>query len=356
MSGEKTEQPTPKKLQDARKKGQVSKSNDLTQAFLFLTAAGVLSFGGGAYVAELQELMKDFFRPEMLGGELAENELVRRLGQSFGWLLLLSAPLMVSIVMVSAALNFLQVKALFAPEVIKPKFDKLNPINGFKNIFFKPRTYLELLKNLLKFAIVGFLVYKILGNSVRDVILTARVPLNESALVASRLMFQFLFAVGGVSLLVGAADFLLQRRLFMKEMMMSREEVIKEYKEAEGDPHVKHSRRQLHEELLSHSMIQNVPKAKVVVVNPTHLAVALQYEEETMESPRVTAKGQNTVAAKIVELAKKHQVPVMQNIGLARSLYEIEVGRDIPEDLYEAVAEVLNFVYQLAQEEAARKG
>jgi len=139
----------------------------------------------------------------------------------------------------------------------------------------------------------------------------------------------------------------------MKEMMMSRDEVIREYKEAEGDPHVKHSRRQLHEELLSQSMIQNVPKASVIVVNPTHLAVALQYEEKTMESPRVTAKGQNTVAAKIVELAKKHQVPIMQNIGLARGLYEIEIGRDIPEDLYEAVAEVLNWVYQLSQEKSA---
>ena len=353
MPGEKTEQPTPKKLQDARKKGQVSKSNDLTQAFLFLTAAGVLSLGGGAYVAELQQLMKDFFRPEVLSGELAENELVRRMGQSFGRLLLLSAPLMICIVMVATAINFLQVKALFAPEVIKPKFEKLNPLKGFQNIFFKPRTYLELVKNLLKFGIVGFLVYKILGNSVHDVMLTARVPLNEAAIVASRLMFQFLFAVGGVSLLIGAADFLLQRRLHMKEMMMSRDEVIREYKEAEGDPHVKHSRRQLHEELLSQSMIQNVPKASVIVVNPTHLAVALQYEEKTMESPRVTAKGQNTVAAKIVELAKKHQVPIMQNIGLARGLYEIEIGRDIPEDLYEAVAEVLNWVYQLSQEKPA---
>jgi flagellar biosynthesis protein FlhB len=160
----------------------------------------VLSLGGGAYLAELQQLMKDFFRPEVLSGELAENELVRRMGQSFGRLLLLSAPLMICIVMVATAINFLQVKALFAPEVIKPKFEKLNPLKGFQNIFFKPRTYLELVKNVLKFGIVGFLVYKILGNSVHDVMLTARVPLNEAAIVASRLMFQFLFAVGGVSL------------------------------------------------------------------------------------------------------------------------------------------------------------
>ena len=234
---------------------------------------------------------------------------MRRMGQSFGRLLLLSAPLMICIVMVATAINFLQVKALFAPEVIKPKFEKLNPLKGFQNIFFKPRTYLELVKNLLKFGIVGFLVYKILGNSVHDVMLTARVPLNEAAIVASRLMFQFLFAVGGISLLIGAADFLLQRRLHMKEMMMSREEVIREYKEAEGDPHVKHSRRQLHEELLSQSMIQNVPKASVIVVNPTHLAVALQYEEKTMESPRVTAKGQNTIAEKIRRSGQETSCP-----------------------------------------------
>ena len=126
---------------------------------------------------------------------------------------------------------------------------------------------------------------------------------------------------------------------------------MKEYKESEGDPHIKHMRKQLHEEILSQSMIHNVPKADVVVINPTHLAVAVEYEDKTMNAPQVTAKGQHTMAAKIVELARKNEVPVLQNIGLARGLYELEVGTEIPEDLYEAVAEVLNWVYQLAETE-----
>ena len=355
MPGEKTEQPTPKRLQDARKKGQVSKSNDLTQAFLFLTAIGVLVLGGGTFVAELKKMMLDFFRPEVLSGGMPHDEMVRRMGEAWARFLLLSAPLMVALMAVAAGVGFLQVQALFAPEILKPKFEKIDPLKGFQNIFFKPRTYLELCKNVLKLGLIGFLMYKILGNSVRDVILTARLPLAETALVASQLMFQFLFAVGGAFVLIGAADFLLQRKLHMKEMMMSRDEVIREYKETEGNPEVKHSRRQLHQDLLAHGMVQNVPKADVIVVNPTHLAVALEYEEATMESPKVTAKGQHTMAARIVELAKRHKVPVMQNIGLARSLYQVEVGQEIPEDLFEAVAEVLNWVYQLAQEETVRR-
>lgn len=355
MSGEKTEQPTHKKLQDARKKGQVSKSNDVTQAFLFLTAVAMLMLGGGAFVAELKKLMIDLFQPAVLSGGMPHDEMLRRMGDAWGRFLLLSAPLMVSLMVVAAGVSFLQVQALFAPEILKPKLDKLNPINGFKNIFFKARTYLELGKNLIKLGLIAFLMYKVLGNSLRDVILTARLPLSETGLVASQLMFQFLLTVGGAFLLIGAADFLLQRKLHMKEMMMSKEEVIREYKETEGDPLVKHSRRQLHEELLEHGMVQNVPKADVIVVNPTHLAVALQYEDATMDSPKVTAKGQNTMAAKIVELAKQHHVPVMQNMGLARSLYQLDVGREIPEDLFEAVAEVLNWVYQLAQEEEAQR-
>jgi flagellar biosynthesis protein FlhB len=253
---------------------------------------------------------------------------------------------------VGAAGNFVQVKALFAPEVIKPKFTKLNPISGFKNIFFTPNTYIELVKNLIKFTVVLWILYLAIRGSLRDIIPTAGMRLDQTAALAGQLMNTMLFRVGVAFILLGAADFMIQKKLYMKKMMMSKEEVKQEYKEQEGDPHVKHMRKHLMHQMMQGSVAQNVPKATAVVANPTHLAVAIRYDEANMQAPRVTAKGQDSMALKIIEIAKEYKVPVVRNIGLAHALIDLEVGHEIPEDLYEAVAEVLNFVYQLAAAEA----
>ncbi len=351
MSGEKTEPPTPKKIKDARKKGQVSKSNDLTQAFLFISGAGVLAMGGPHFARELSQLMVDFFQPHMLTGDLPLDRLLHYQGVAWIRFLLLSAPLLVALFLVAGAVSYLQVGALFSTDVIQPKFEKLNPIQGFQNLFFKAKTYIEALKNLLKFAVVLFLVYKLLLASFRDVVLTARTSLADTGALAADLMFSILFRVGGAFVVIGAADFMFQKQQYLKGLKMSKYEVEKEFKQDEGDPHIKHQRRALHEEMLHESAVEHVPKADVVVVNPTHLAVAMQYDEKTMNAPRVTAKGQNKMAQTIIELAKQHKVPVLRNVPLAHSLFELEVGRDIPEDLYETVAEVLNWVYQLSHGE-----
>jgi flagellar biosynthesis protein FlhB len=173
-------------------------------------------------------------------------------------------------------------------------------------------------------------------------------PLGQTAALAARLMSSMLLKVGAVFIIVGAADFLIQKKLFMKKMMMSKEDIKQEHKEQEGDPHVKHMRKHLFEQIMRESVAHNVPRATVIVANPTHLAIALRYDESSMQAPSVTAKGQDSMALRIIEIAKKHQVPVVRNIGLAHSLYDLEIGHTIPEDLYEAVAEVLNFIYQLA--------
>src|SRR5512138_2382137 len=169
MSGEKTEQPTPKRIKDARKKGQVFKSNDLTQAFLFLTAAGILVATGGSIVIELKSLLLQFFQPGVLTGEMQADELMRRTGNAWFKGLISTAPLMFALCAVAASVTFLQVKALFAPEVLKPKFDKINPVKNFQNTFLKPRTYINALKNVVKFVIVAALVYYTLRSSLRDV-------------------------------------------------------------------------------------------------------------------------------------------------------------------------------------------
>lgn len=351
MSEQKTEKPTPKKLRDARKKGQVSKSRDITQALLFLTSMGVLAIGGPAFVSSAKELFIDSFRPSLLTGELRADELISRLGYAGGRLLIFLAPFLVAVTVVAAASEFLQVQPLFAPEAIQFKFDKLNFIKGLQNIFGKPKTYLELVKNLFKFALASALLYFVVRGSLRDIILSARATPEATGKLAASLMFTLLFRMGVLFLLLGAADFFLQKKLFLRELMMSKYEVKKEYKEEEGDPHIRHQRRHLHQEILAQSMVQNVPRADVVIVNPTHLAIAIQYDEQSMNAPQVTAKGQEAMAKSIRELAEKSGVPVTRNVALAHSLFPVELGAEIPEELYEAVAEVLSWVYQLAQAE-----
>jgi len=353
MSGEKTEQPTPKKIKESRKKGEVFKSKDVIQALLFITAAAVITTGGRAYVSELLDLMKQFFQPEIMRGTMPENAMLTRMAYAWSKFLILTAPLMGALMIAGAAANFIQVKVLFAPEVIKPKFEKLNPVNGFKNVFFSPNTYIELIKNLIKFTVVFWLLYYAIRGSLRDIVPTAGMRLDQTASLAARLMTGLLFKVGGVFVVLGAADYMIQKKLFMKKMMMSKQEVKEEYKEMEGDPHVKHMRKHLFQQLMHGSVARNVPRATAVVANPTHLAIAIRYDETSMQAPKITAKGQDSLALKIIEIAKEHKVPVIRNIGLAHSLIDLEVGHEIPEDLYEAVAEVLNFVYQLAAEQVA---
>jgi flagellar biosynthesis protein FlhB len=161
------------------------------------------------------------------------------------------------------------------------------------------------------------------------------------------LLFRLLFKVGGVFLVFGAADFAIQKKLFMNELMMSKEEIKQEYKEQEGDPHLKGERKHLQRKLLQEAAAKRVPEAKAVIVNPTHIAVAIEYDERTMNAPRLAAKGQLQMARRIVEIAKKCQIPVIRNIPLARSLYSLELDQEVPEDLYETVAEILNFVAKL---------
>ena len=352
MSGEKTEQPTARRLREARKKGQVAKSQDLTQAVLFLTAGGVLAVGGGAYIAELHALMVKLFEPQALTGLLTGDEVLRRTGQAWGRALLLAFPLSGALFVVAAAMNFLQVKALFSMEVIKPKFDKLNPVKGFQNIFFKGRTYLELLKTIIKFAVVFATAYFVLMSSIHDVILAARTDLNSAGRIASGLMFGLIFKAAIVFLVLGAGDFLLQKKMHLKTLKMSKYEVQKEYKDDEGDPHLKHLRKQLHEQVLLNDVAAKVPVANAVVVNPTHIAVAIEYDEGAMNAPIVSAKGKLQTAERIIALAKKHQVPIVRQIPLAHSLYKVDTGAEIPEELYGAVAEVLNWVYNLSRQES----
>jgi flagellar biosynthesis protein FlhB len=346
----KTEQPTPKRLEEARKKGQVAKSVDLTQAVLFLSAGTVFSVTGTTLFYSLKGLVIESLDPALLAGPLNPNALVARIGSAAVKFMLLSAPLLVVLTFTAAAVDALQIGGLnFATEALSPNLDKLNPVQGLQNIFLKPKTYLELVKSLLKVGVILWIAYTTVIGSLRDAILSSRLGLLEIGAMVPTLVYGLLFRVGGAFLVLGAADFFLQKRLYMKNLMMSIDEVKREYKEQEGDPHIKSHRKALHQAMLNENMAKAVPKATAVVVNPTHLAVALNYEEASMNAPQIVAKGELLVAQKIIAIAKTHNVPVVRNVPLAHRLYALELGQEIPEELYEAAAEILNMVSKLTQ-------
>jgi len=351
MADDKTEKPTPKKLSEARKKGQIAKSTDLTQSVLFITAATVMSLTGPALVDQLRAFMIESFSPQSLAANLDVNAFLNRIENASIRFLLLSMPLLMGLAIAAIAVNFAQLQGfIFASEALSPKFDKLNPVAGLQNIFFKSKTYIELIKSLLKFIIILWLTYSTLSSNVRDLIVSSRLDMGQIADFAPKLLFNLLFKVGGVFLIFGAADFALQKRLFIKSIMMSKEDIKQEHKNDEGDPHVKSHRKAQYRALMQQNAVKQVPKAKAVVVNPTHIAVALQYEEERMNAPRVIAKGETFLAQKIIQIAKKHNIPIVQNIALARGLFTLELEEEIPEELYETVAEILTFASRLAND------
>ncbi|MBS2032225.1 MAG: type III secretion system export apparatus subunit SctU [Deltaproteobacteria bacterium] len=349
-SGEKTEEPTQKKLDDARKRGQVWKSRDLTGALVFFVGYAMLTAGASQVYLRFHMLFDGAMdtiahlgTPEHDTNEALMNGLVS--------LLVLCLPVVAGAAIVGGLADFLQVGPLFTGDPVMPKLEKLNPMDGLKNIFSK-KTVVEALKNMLKVSLAGYLAWTVLRDHVPVVIQTVHTTPLGLVIVLGELVYRLTIKVGLLLVLIALFDVWWQHRTYMKDMMMTREEVKREYKESEGDPHHKAKRKELHQEILEHSAIESVQNADVVITNPTHVAVAISYDKEKDASPRVLAKGVDELAARIRELAKKHDVPMVRNVPLAHALNRLDLGTEIPEELYDAVAEVLNFVYGLQNEQA----
>lgn len=349
---EKTEQPTPKKLKKAREEGQVARSGDLSQAFLFAVALGVLMMTGEGMQATLLRIMMDFYSPTVLTGDLPTERMLGQFAQGIRTGLATVLPLFGAIFIGSIAVNFLQVGASVTMKPLMPKIDKLNPINGLKK-YTQAHTYIELVKNLFKLLIIFLLAYVTIKGDLRDILLTSQTTLTAAVALTSLLFFGFFKKVAAVFGVIGAADFMLQKKQHNKQLMMSKEEVEREYKEDEGDPHIKHQRQHFMQELIDHAVAKHVPEATGVVRNPTHIAIAFKYDAAKMNAPRVTAKGKDKVAQEIMRLAEKNDVPILTNVPLAHALYKVELDAEIPEDLYAAMAAIIQLIEEL---EAKRKG
>jgi flagellar biosynthetic protein FlhB len=336
-SGEKTEEASEKKIQDARKRGQVANSKDLLAGGVFIAVFVAISLTAGNWLAVLLGYFRDSMQSAHHPGPVGSH-LIRGLNTMAN---VLMAPLLAG-VLAAVALGFMQTGGLFTLDTVKFDPQKLMP--NFKR-FVSMDMVIELVKGFVKVALAAAVAWAcikpLLGTLAN---LTGVKPLGTLTILgyASKALGNRMLLVVAV---IGFADFMWQRHSHMKQLRMSREEQKKEYKESEGDPHHKAERKRLHQEIMEGRMVSEVKKANFVVVNPTHIAVAIKYDREKDAAPTVLAKGELLLADRIRQAAREAGVPIFRDVSLARALRDVQEGDEIPEALYEAVAEILRQVY-----------
>jgi flagellar biosynthetic protein FliR/FlhB len=349
---DKTEEPTEHKLQEARKKGQVLKSQDVVMLVTMIATFAVMFAYSKIIGLKIIEFTKDLYMGEYFRNSISSDNLIAFLAGVFIKALILFAVSLLPIAIVAfiAGLigNLAQIGFLFTFEPLSPKFSKINPVEGFKRIFSR-KSVVELVKNALKIFVIGYLVYLLVKGSVKLFIDFPRtwdfIPiLTEFKKIIEKLVWQVI----GIFIVFAGMDYMIQKKFFMKDMRMSFKELKDEYKEMEGDPHVKGKRRQMAQQLVMGGGLGAVKDATAVVTNPVHYAVALKYEHGKMQAPQVVAKGERYFAELIKEIATQNDIAIVENVELAQLLYsKCKVGDYIPAELYQATAEVLAFVYKM---------
>ncbi len=350
---DRTEQPTPKKLEDARREGRVPRSRELTTAAVMVTAGAVLTVTGDSIGAQLGDVMR--------GGLSVSREqafdvtaMTRTFSQLAAAALYSIAPVLLVTLLAALATPLAIGGWAASSKAIAPDFKRLSPLSGIKRMF-SLRSWVELGKALAKFAVVAIAATVILKLSADRLMGLGSEPINTAIGHAITLSGQALIGLTAALVLIAAVDVPFQIWQFRQDMRMTRDEVRREHKEAEGSPEVKGRIRALQREMAERRMMEEVPRADVIVVNPTHYAVALRYDDKTMRAPRVVAKGVDLMALRIREVASGHNVPIFEAPPLARALHRhVEIGDEIPSGLYAAVAQVLTYIFQLRAAKAGR--
>lgn len=343
---ERTEPASPRRLEKAREEGQVARSQELTTFTLLIAASGSLWAIGSFIIQKLSAVLENGLRIER---EIVFNPalLLPRLFQLALDGLLAIAPLLGGLVIVALVSPMLLSGWLFSSKALIPDFKRLNPANGLKRIF-SSRGLVELIKAVAKAGVIGGVAAGVIWNQKQDVLDLISMPLDASLPGMGRLIGMTFMLIVGAMLLLVVIDVPFQLWNHARQLRMSKEDLRKEAKEDEGDPQVKARIRSMQREMARRRMMAEVPKADVVVTNPTHYAVALKYQDRSMRAPKVVAKGSQLVASRIRELAVEHHIPVLEVPPLARALYHhVELEAEIPETLYTAVAHVLAYVFQL---------
>lgn len=348
--GEKTEEPTAKKLSDARKEGQVARSQELVMAAslmaLFLILKIFVGWIGKRLISLFQKIYSVFgvFTGDEENGTVIMMALLRDIILDTIIILL---PIFASAILTAFVINVFQVKWQISLKPLQPKLNKFNPISGFKKLFSADKIF-ELLKSIVKIFIIGFLAYSTLKDRMNDIFHLIDMELGNAIVEIGDLVLSLGIKISAFYMVIGLADYIYQRMKFKKEMMMTKQEIKDEFKQTEGDPQVKGRIRQKMREAARRRMMQKLPEADVVITNPTHFACALKYDKTQNDAPVLIAKGADYLAEKIKEVARENFVPIVENKPLARMLYyNVELEQEIPEELYQMAAEVLRYVYSL---------
>lgn len=343
---QKTEKATPKKLKDAAKKGQVAKAQDLPAAFTFIASVAIIL----ALASTLYHQMADFIKltfHSVVNPELSTT-IASLFYKAIEVIFIASIPTLLLVTFLGVTVTFLCVGPVFSPEAMKFDLKKLNPIDNLK-AKFKLKTLVELIKSLVKIGIASYLIYLVMVKSVPVLIQTVSMPIVGALYVFNAFLLEVVVKVGLLFLAIAIADFIYQKKAFASEMKMEKFEIKQEYKNSEGDPHIKSKRRQIAQEIAyQEGPAGGIRRAKAMVTNPTHLAIAIGYEKDVDAAPYILAMGKDQLAARMIKIAEQYDIPVLRNIPLAHTLWDSgEVYEYVPEETYEALAEILRWVASL---------
>lgn len=342
---DKTEQATPKKREDARKKGQVAQSREISSVTVLLGAMTVFFFGGAWMFNQLGDVM------HMALTQLYQPSFKIETAHLFLWevfkrIFIILAPLLTVIIIAGLLSNVSQTGFMLTGESLTPKFNKLNPINGIKRLF-SLRSMVEVVKAIFKMIIIGGMAYAMLRKDMDQIPALVSFSIQDILCFMGNAALKMGFYTCLVLIVLAAVDFFFQRWQHERDLRMTKQEVKDEYRQREGDPMVRSRIRAVQREMAMRRMMESVPDATVVITNPTHLAVALKFERD-MQAPQVVAKGAGLVAERIKDIANEHDIPIIEQKPLARALFKsVEIDQYIPAELYHAVAELLAYVYRL---------
>jgi flagellar biosynthesis protein FlhB len=341
---ERTEQATSRRREEAREKGQVARSQELVSVSILVACLVYFYFGTSGLVKNIMELMTSGFRAAGTADVTQANITNIITGYVFKGAIVLF-PLMLTVLVAAILSNVLQVGLMFSQESLQPKFSKIDPIKGFERLL-SLRSVIELIKNIFKICIVGSVAYVVIRNELDNMLILMEQSVWRTLVYLGGICFKIVLATTIVLLLLAILDYIYQRWEYEKSLRMTKQEIKDEYKNTEGDPLIKARIRRLQREAAQKRMMAEVPKADVIITNPTHLAIAIKYDPDNMHAPMVVAKGADYIAEKIRQIAEENDVVIVENKPLAQVLYKIvKVNNAIPETFYRAVAEVLAYVY-----------
>lgn len=345
---EKTEKPTPKKRKDARTEGQILQSKEVSSVFILLAAFLGLKVFGEYIFDYFSDFMRDVYTNiENIDYFFYENNLNKNFTEIISSFFILIAPVAIVCFLAALVINYLQVGFLLTTKPLKIKLNKISPVEGFKRLF-SMKALVELIKSILKIVLIGYVGYSFIVNNVTEIINLSNFEPDVIFKNFSSLTFSFSIRIAGALIIIAFLDYLFQWRKHEKDLMMTKQEVKEEHKQTEGDPQIKSKIKEKQRSIAMSRMMQDVPKADVIITNPTHIAIAIKYDQDLYRAPYVIAKGVDLIAENIKQTGKEHSIPLVENKPIARALYDsVDIGDLVPEELYEAVAEILAYVYSL---------